>query len=303
MMRLGLNVPNFGPEADPDSLSEWARFAESNGFATLVVSDHVAPTHEVTDTYAPPFYDPFVLLAWLAAQTSTLRLGTSVLVVPYRHPLLTARMSAVAHELSGGRFVLGAGSGWARTEFEALGLDHSKRGRTTDAYLDVITRAWAQDRVSSDLPGLTFDEVATGPSPAGGRVPLWIGGAGPTAIKRAVRFGEAWHPINPVLADLRDVGMPALRRAAEASGRAVPGLVPRIKTRLSTTLQPSRRPLGVGTLEQVVADLGALADLGAVEVILDANPDRPEPRDFDAERANLLDVKQAWENRLPDRVG
>jgi probable F420-dependent oxidoreductase len=301
MMRLGVNVPNFGPEANPGTLLAWARFAETNGFATLTVSDHVAPTPEVSDIYPSPFYDPFVLLAWLAGQTTTLRLATSVLVVPYRHPLLTARMSAVAHDLSGGRFVLGAGIGWARTEFEALGLDAASRGRTTDAYLEVITNAWAQERVSSDLPGLTFDDVATGPARIGGRVPLWVGGAGAAAIKRAVRFGDAWHPINPELTQLRDVGLPALGHSAAAAGRAVPQLVPRIKTRLSVEPGPVGRPLGVGTLGQVVDDLAALADLGAVEVILDPNPDRLEPRDFDTERRQLLEVKQAWEQRSAAR--
>jgi alkanesulfonate monooxygenase SsuD/methylene tetrahydromethanopterin reductase-like flavin-dependent oxidoreductase (luciferase family) len=285
MIRLGVNVPNFGPETSFEVFAEWAAFLEGNGFATLVVSDHVAPTPEVSSLYPPPFHDPFILLTWLAGRTTTLRLGTSVVVLPYRHPLLTARMSAMLAVASGGRFVLGVGSGWAATEFAALGLDFTARGATTEAYLDLIVRAWAQPDV---------DGVATAPHPPGGRVPLWVGGAGRAPIRRAARLGTAWHPINPRLEWLRDTGVPGLSAAAAALGRPLPELVPRIKARLQPAPAPADRPLGVGTLDQVVADVAALASLGAAEVVLDPNPDAPRPRDFAVERAHLLEIKQAY---------
>lgn len=298
MTALGVNVPNFGPESDEAALLTWARFAEDGGFATLVVSDHVAPTPEVTALYPPPFHDPFVLLAWLSGQTARVRLGTSVVVLPYRHPLLTARMSAMLHRLSGGRFVLGVGPGWAATEFAALGLDVAARGRTTDAYLDVVVRAWANETVGADLDGLSFRDVATGPTPPEGRVPLWLGGAAPPAIRRAARFADAWHPINPDLAWLRDAGLPALAAAAAAAGRPVPVLVPRIKARLQAEPAPAGRRLGVGTLGQVVSDLLALGACGAREVVLDPNPDTPRPRDHDTERRHLLEIRDAHREAL-----
>lgn len=286
-LRLGLNLPNFGPETEPATLVGWVRFAEEAGFDLVVVSDHVAPTPEVAATYPVPFHDPFVLLAWLAGQTSTVRLGTSVVVLPYRHPLHTARMSAMVHAYSDGRFVLGVGTGWARTEFAALGLDSAVRGRTTDAYLDVITRAWAEPLISADTDGLAFTDVATGPNPPGGTLPLWIGGQSRAAIRRAVRYGSAWHPINPELDWLRDSGLPSLAAEAAATGRAVPSLAVRIKARLQADPAPAGRPLGVGTLDQVVGDVRALAELGADEVVLDTNPDRPRARDFAAEQRDL----------------
>jgi probable F420-dependent oxidoreductase len=297
VIRLGVNVPNFGPVIGPADLLDWAQFADRNGFATAVVSDHVAPTPEVSAVYPDPFYDPFVLISALAGQTTSVRWGTSVLILPYRHPLLTARMSAAIHALSGGRFVLGVGTGWARTEFEALGADFEVRGATSDRYLDIITRAWAGGRVSSDTPGLMFTDVATGPAPAGGRVPLWVGGAGRPALRRVVRFGAAWHPINPGLSWLREVGVPAVRRLAAEAEQPMPELVPRIKAHLQTEAN-GQRPLGVGRLDQIVGDVLALADLGAAEVILDTNPDEPSTRDFGAEQRHLLEIKdavqQAW---------
>ena len=294
MIPLGVNVPNFGPEAETGALLDWARFAEDAGFATLVVSDHVVPTPEVTALYPEPFHDPFVLLAWLAGQTSRIRLGTSVVVLPYRHPLHTARMSAMLHLMSGGRFVLGVGAGWAATEFAALGADHAGRGAVTDRYLEIITAAWAQERISAELLGMRFADAATGPRPAGGRLPVWAGGASPRAIRRAARWASAWHPINPRYEWLRDRGLPAVRAAAAELGRPVPELVVRIKARLQATTGGPERPLGVGTLDEVVGDVVALERLGATEVILDANPDTPRPRDFAVERGHLVEIVQAY---------
>ena len=193
--------------------------------------------------------------------------------------------------------MLGAGAGWARTEFEALGVDPAARGRLADAYLEVITGAWESERISSSAPGLVFHDIATGPVPLGGRVPLWVGGASPRAISRSVRFGDAWHPGNPGLAWLRDVGMPSLGRAAAAAAKPVPQLVPRIKAHLLAEPAGGGRPLGVGTLDQIVDDLVALAGLGAVEVVIDPNPDTLRARDFGTEQRQLLEVKEAYEQR------
>ena len=294
MIRLGINVPNFGPQTDAQSLLSWTRFAESSGFAAVVLSDHVAPTREVTDVYPPPFYDPLAAIAWLAGQSQDLLFATSVLVVPYRHPLLTARVSAMLHEISGGRFALGVGVGWSATEFQALGADYARRGQVTDDYLQVITTAWRQPHVNADLPGMRFNDVATGPGPAGGSVPLWVGGSAGPAIRRAIRFGAAWHPINPGRTWLQHSGLPALRRESQRAGTPTPGIVPRIKFRpVAAPVAGPDRPLGVGTSTQIIQDIRFLAGLGADLVILDPNPDTPQPRDYARERNDLVAVRAA----------
>src|SRR5689334_11949261 len=127
-VQIGVNVPNFGPGTDPATLERWARVVEGLGFDLLMVSDHVTVTPDVAGQYPPPFYEPFTTLAWLAGITKRIRIGTTVLIMPYRQPLLTARMAANLHLLSGGRFVLGVGVGWARQEFEALGVPFNRRG-------------------------------------------------------------------------------------------------------------------------------------------------------------------------------
>src|SRR5262245_16587973 len=158
-MRIGVNVPNFGPGTDPGMLRDWAQTVEGLGFDLLMVSDHVAITPDVAEQYPAPFYEPFTTLSWLAGVTGRVRLGTTVLIVPYRHPLLVARMAANLSRLSGERLVLGVGVGWARQEFEALGVPFERRGSLTDDHLSAIRAAWDD-----------ADDYRAG------RIPIWVGG-------------------------------------------------------------------------------------------------------------------------------
>src|SRR5262249_26385574 len=149
----------------------------------MMIPDHVAVTPDVAHYYPAPFYDPFVTLSWLAARTERIALGTTVAILPYRHPLLLARMAANLDQLSGGRFILGVGVGWAEQEFAALGVPLTERGPMSDDYLRAIIAAWADDVVSHRGPFVAFDEVQTGPRPAGS-IPIWVGGNGAAARRR-----------------------------------------------------------------------------------------------------------------------
>ncbi|MDJ0345665.1 LLM class flavin-dependent oxidoreductase [Streptomyces sp. H10-C2] len=249
-MHLGVNVPNFGPGTDPGVLREWARIVEGLGFDLLMVSDHVAVTPDVAERYPAPFYEPFTTLSWLAGITTRLRLGTTVLVLPYRHPLLVARMAANLNQLSGGRLVLGVGVGWARQEFDALGVPFTARGRLTDEHLVTLRKAWraeAGDHATS--------------------VPIWVGGNSEAAIRRAIRFGDAWHPLR--------VTLPWLRSAL--TNHSLPAFAPRIALRLTTTpINDPERLAGTGTIEQILDDLDQLHRLGADTVLLDTYHGDPE---------------------------
>lgn len=278
-MKLGLNVPNFGPGTDPDTLLGWVRFAERAGFELAMMSDHVAVTPDVAELYPPPFYEPFTTLAWLAGLTERIQLGTSIAVLPYRNPLLIARVVASIDQFSCGRFVFGVGVGWSRQEYATLGVPFDSRGVITDDYLAAITALWASDIASHDGPHISFSEVRSEPRGARRpRPPIWVGGTSPTAIRRTVRFGDAWHPNNAEIGWLRESGLPALRTAAEEAGRAQPAFNPRMRLRLTDAPLDDDRREGEGTLAQVLADLEDLADLGAGYVILDTNPDHPSGR-------------------------
>jgi len=277
-MKFGVNLINFGPAATPESLARTATLAEALGYHFVMTSDHVAITPDVAGRYPAPFYEPFTLLGWLAAATRTVEIGTTVIVLPYRHPLETARMAANVDRLSGGRLIFGVGAGWARQEFEALGVSHERRGAITSEYLAAIKTLWSQDLASFHGAFVTFDNVDTRPRPARSpHPPIWVGGASDAALRRAVRYGDAWHPIRSKIGWLRDTGLPRLREIAEKEGRPVPALCPRIRLRLTETpMDEAQRVAGEGTLDQVRADLAALHGLGARYVLFDTYTDDVE---------------------------
>ena len=255
-MRLGVNVPNFGPGTNPDVLRRWALTVEGLGFDLLMVSDHIAVTPDVAEQYPAPFYEPFTTLSWLAGLTRGIRLGTTVLIVPYRHPLLIARMAANLNDLSGGRLVLGVGVGWAREEFGALGVPFRDRGRLTDEHLLAIRAAW-QDETDY----------------RSGHIPLWIGGNSDAALRRAVRLGDAWHPLRFTPGWMAEAAA-RLTACAADQGRPAPALMPRIALRLTEApvtvpVSGGDRLAGHGTIDQIMADLGQLRSLGADTVVLD----------------------------------
>ncbi|MGZ3145845.1 LLM class flavin-dependent oxidoreductase [Lentzea chajnantorensis] len=255
-MLIGVNVPNFGPGTSPAVLRDWARTVEGLGFDLLMVSDHVAVTPDVAEQYPAPFYEPFTTLSWLAGVTERITLGTTVLIAPYRHPLLVARMAANLADLSGGRLVLGVGIGWARQEFAALGVEFGRRGELTDELITAVRTAWEDDGYRA------------------GHIPIWVGGHSDGALRRVVRLGDAWHPLRQT-PDGWQESLARLKKTAAEQDRPVPGLAPRVLLRL-TDDPPAERRLGEGTVEQVVADLERLRADGAHAVVLDPFIGDPE---------------------------
>jgi alkanesulfonate monooxygenase SsuD/methylene tetrahydromethanopterin reductase-like flavin-dependent oxidoreductase (luciferase family) len=267
-----VNVPNFGPGTNPDVLRRWALTVEGLGFDLLMVSDHIAVTPDVAEQYPAPFYEPFTTLSWLAGLTREIRLGTTVLIVPYRHPLLIARMAANLNDISGGRLVLGVGVGWAREEFSALGVPFRDRGRLTDEHLLAIRAAW-QDETDY----------------RGGHIPLWIGGNSDAALRRAVRLGDAWHPLRFTPGWMGEAAG-RLTACAAGQGRPEPALMPRIALRLTeapvaASTSGGGRLAGHGTIDQIIADLGQLRALGADTVVLDP---------FNGDPQETAEPERAW---------
>lgn len=258
-MKIGVNVPNFGPGTDPGLLRSWAQTVEGLGFDLLMVSDHIAITPDVSERYPAPFYEPFTALSWLAGHTTRIQLGTTVLIAPYRHPLLTARVAANLNELSGGRLILGVGVGWARQEFTALDIPFSQRGQLTDSHVRGIRAAWKDTASYGDR-----------------RIPVWVGGNSDAGLRRAVRLGDAWHPLHPTMQWLREAAG-RLQTYADEQHLPVPALAPRIALRLTKEpVDGAGRLAGEGTIDQIMDDLDQLRLLGARSVVLDTYQGDPQ---------------------------
>jgi probable F420-dependent oxidoreductase len=296
-MKVGINLINFGPSARPDVLMGWVELTERLGYHSLLTSDHIAITPDVSANYPAPFYEPLSMLGWLAGVTSSVQIGTTVTIVPYRNPLELARAYANIDQLSGGRLIFGVGVGWAQEEFAALDVPYNRRGAMTDDYLNVITRHWTEPLLSHDSEFLTCVDVDTAPRPVQKRIPIWVGGSSEAALRRTVQFDATWHPIRLRPSWLRDKGLPRLAAAAERAGKPTPPVCPRIMFHL--TEQPvdeSERFMGHGTLEQVHGDLHLLEALGCDHVILDAYSPFSDIPLRDAVTDPAGGYRAAWEN-------
>ncbi|WNZ14599.1 LLM class F420-dependent oxidoreductase [Streptomyces sp. 11x1] len=209
-------------DAGPEVLAELARAADQAGFAYVAVCDHVAIPRRLAPAMSTVWYDPVATLAYLAGVTERVRLLSHVAVVGLRHPLVTAKQYATLDHLSGGRLILGVGAGHVREEFEALGVDFDRRGAVLDECVDALRAALGPDEFPSHHGKLyDFEDLGQRPRPAQARVPLWVGGSSPAAVRRAAVRGDGWLPQG----DPRD-RLPAqiarLRRLREEAGATGP---------------------------------------------------------------------------------
>jgi probable F420-dependent oxidoreductase len=192
-MRYGIHLPQYGRAASGDNVARAARHAEELGFADVWVSDHIV--HPAAQSYpSPHLLDPFATLSWAAAVTSTIRLGTSVLVVPQHNPLWLANHLASVDAMSGGRLLVGAGIGWSEAEYDALGHSFHDRGKRLDEILDLFRVAWTDDPASFHGDHYDFDDIRFLPKPAG-RIPIWIGGGVEASFRRAIDKGDGFHVV------------------------------------------------------------------------------------------------------------
>ena len=230
-MKFGVMFANTGPFVEPDAAVELAQAAEEAGCESIWTVEHVVVPAGYTSQY--PYAkdgrmpggkedfdipDPLIWLAYIAAATTKIRLGTGVMIVPQRNPLVTAKAVATLDRLSKGRMILGVGSGWLEEEFQALGIPFERRGDRTDEYLRAMRAAWSDETASFHGDFVQFSDVYSRPQPINRDVPIIVGGHSKRAARRAGEIGDGFFPGRGRPEELSALFDHA-RRVAEQCGR------------------------------------------------------------------------------------
>lgn len=297
-MKFGYYLPTNGPLARKDPIVKIAKHSESLGFDSMVAGDHVvAPidpesqypysvSSEVPWNSSGEHLDVLAELAFLAAATEKARLVTSVLIVPQRNPVVTAKMLSTIDVLSEGRLVVGVGVGWLKEEFDALDTaPFERRGSVTDEYLEIFKTLWFDENPSFSGNYYSFDSLQFSPKPLQRPgPPIWVGGQSRAAIRRSVRYGEAWHPVganpaSPLEPDQLSADVRYMHSYCEQIGKDPADLTVVMKAPIydRELISGGERRRFSGQPEQIIDDIRIYSDLGVSQLILDTrSPDLNE---------------------------
>ena len=289
MAGYGFDIPASGTKADPESIIAIALGGEEMGFEHLYLSDHIViPTSfdsrypytaDGTARFGNSFLELLTTLSYVAGVTSKVRLVTSVMVVPYRAPMHTAKILSTLDVLSSGRLTVGVGVGWMREEFEAVDAPpFDERGRVTDEYLRAFKELWTSDAPEFHGDFVEFSDIAFEPRPVQKpHPPIWIGGESAPAIRRAATLGDGWYPIsfaaaNPLgtlgamkasLTRLHDLTKEAGRNPSEIEVTYHAGVYDR---RDAETLEGGERRAFTGTDRQIADDVKRFEEAGVSNI-------------------------------------
>ena len=291
-LNIGIHAFMRGAMSDRNGTMEAARKAETFGFSHFGVNDHVVVPTDIRSRYpytehgqwpGRAFGECLELvstLSFLAGCTNNIRLLTSVMVVPYRPAVLTAKMLATADVLSNGRVIVGCGVGWMPEEFAAVGApDFAARGRATDEFLDAFVELWTKDAPRCHGDHVRFENITFMPKPLQKPMPLWIGGESQVALRRTARIGTGWYPAsnNPNwpldTPDRMADAVGALRRVCERAGRDprevdIGHLILWPVSWTAELTADGGRKLVTGSSADIATDLAALARVGVQHVSL-----------------------------------
>ena len=286
-MQIGFNAPTAGPMSATDQMVRLVVEAEAMGFDYATFSDHVVIPTDISAKY--PYsstgefpagaraerHEQLIQMAFVAGRTRRLRLVSSVMVVPHRPAVLTAKMLSSIDVLSGGRLVVGIGAGWLKEEFEAIDApDFAQRGTVTDEYLQAFKELWTNPRPRFEGKHVRFDNILMDPKPVQKpHPPIWVGGESGPALRRTARLGDGWYPIgtnpaNPLDSFKRFATQAArLRALVAAEGRSATSVALALRVTVFGAGAPAKADDGehrlfAGTPAEIAADIRALRDLG-----------------------------------------
>ncbi|MGH7793041.1 MAG: LLM class F420-dependent oxidoreductase [Thermodesulfobacteriota bacterium] len=260
---------------------EIAKKAEELGFDSVWASDHVVVPTKYVGRFSEVFYDPFTLLTSIAANTNKIKIGTSVIIVPYRNPIVVAKMIATMDMLSEGRVIFGVGVGWMREEFETLGIPFKERGKRTDEYIKIYKELWEKDAPRFEGEFYKFSNIKFYPKPYQKPYPpIWIGGSSEKAIRRVVELGDGWQPtwLSP---DDMATKINHLKNIARRSGRESKNFAFSVRNRLRIFNKDEKRTQGIniggerppfslcGTAEEITNYKHGFKKIGVSHIVLD----------------------------------
>ena len=298
-MKYGFYLPNSGAGAEPDALADIAKLGDRLGFYCMVMPDHILQPNQINSTYPysltgdilaagqsgdGEWPEQITTLAYLAGITERIRLVTSVMIIPYRNPILTAKMLSTLDMLSKGRLILGAGVGWMEEEFELLNTEpFAERGAVTNEYLRAFIELWTKDDPKFEGKYVNFSDITFLPKPVQKPYPpIWIGGQSKPAIRRAAQIGDCWHPVGAIPAaplepeELAE-NLVLLHQYAEKAGRDPAIIQVSVKAPLydaGDSSGPRRR--FSGSSDEVRQDVQTYADVGVTHLIFDFRTGDPK---------------------------
>ncbi|MBV9250782.1 MAG: TIGR03619 family F420-dependent LLM class oxidoreductase [Acetobacteraceae bacterium] len=286
-MQIGLNAPTTGPLIAPDSFVRIIREAEQLGFDYVTVSDHIMVPRNLESKYpytdsgefpagtAAAWLEQLTTTAFIAGMTSKIRFVMSVMVVPHRPAVLTAKMLATIDYLSKGRLTLGIGVGWCREEFEAINAaPFEDRGHVTDEWMAVCKELWSKDEPVFDGKYVKFRDVVFTPKPVQQPIPIWVGGESGPALRRTARYADCWYPVgtNPHLPmntlERFKAGVAKLGGVAQKIGRDPGSIAVALRVLAGPSADRPRRKIdGAGEMftggsADYAADIRALSEIG-----------------------------------------
>ena len=302
-MHCGIGLPHFRQVASTEAIATVTQQAEALGFDSVWVSDHIVVPHSAIPRFGEVFFEPFTTLAYVAGKTQRIRLGTSVIILPYRHPLFMAKALATIDVLSGGRLIVGAAVGWLAEEFEALGIPFSERGDRSDEALKVMRAVWTEAEPKFEGRFFRFARIKAEPKPLQKpHPPIWIGGGSPAALRRAAEFADAWHPSHRPVEEIATLAK-QFKELAKGRGRDPDTLdiIARAPLRVITSGKaPEPRPLLVGTAAQIVEDIGTYRAAGVTGFMFDTYYGNPAVNDQDLK--GVLSTLEAFAQQVRPRL-
>ena len=276
-MKFGVTIPNNWGVEDPKQVLEFGPLAENLGFDSVWVMDHLFNTGYIRERLADnPYYHPMSTLSYLAATTSKVTLGTSVLVLPYHNPVELAKYAATLDQISGGRVVLGVGVGAMTEEFNALGISMRERGSLTNECIDIMKELWSNHLPTYKSKRWDFSDLYFSPKPVQSSIPIWVGGASAGAIKRTALRGDGWHPTG-VSPEGYALTKQEIIEAATAAGRDASQMTWSTRVEVEVHGKPSsdrnssRTTLPGNDPAMMVANIKAFQDAGVDHIVLALN--------------------------------